>query len=106
MCHCCIRLDTNVSISKSSVLENSFFFCSCDVALAYARNAIQRTLVRWILSHFGGFVGFHTFWVLFENRPALYFCNYILITAYIIYIFYSVSKILFKIFMYKSQRFY
>ena len=24
-------------------------------------------------------------WVLFENRPALYFCNYIFITAYIIH---------------------
>ena len=46
--------------------------------------------------------------VLFENRPALYFCNYIFITAYIIYrhFFDSVSKILFKIFMYWSQRLY
>ena len=45
--------------------------------------------------------------VLFENRPALYFCNYIFITAYIIYIFFnSVSKILYKTFMYWSQRLY
>ena len=43
--------------------------------------------------------------VMFENRPALYFCNYILITAYKLYIFDSVSKILFKLFMYKSQKF-
>ena len=34
-----------------------------------------------------------TSWVLFENRPALYFCNYIFITAY------SVSKIRFKFFI-------
>ena len=43
--------------------------------------------------------------VLFENRPALYFCNFIFITANKIYIFDSVSKILFKFVMYKSQKF-
>ena len=26
-------------------------------------------------------------WVLFENRPALYFCNYIFITAHKLYNF-------------------
>ena len=33
------------------------------------------------------------------------FCNFIFITAYKIYIFDSISKILFKFFMYKSQRY-
>ena len=40
----------------------------------------------------------HSYWVLFENRPALYFFNYTFISAYKIYFFYSVSKILFRIF--------
>ena len=42
---------------------------------------------------------FNSVRVLFENRPALYFFfNYTFISAYKIYFFYSVSKILFRIF--------
>ena len=36
---------------------------------------------------FSNYIIYFILWVLFENRPALYFCNYILITAYTIYIF-------------------
>ena len=45
----------------------------------------SRSVVLWV-------------WVLFENRPALYFCNYTFISAYKIHFFYSVSKILFQFF--------
>ena len=38
MCHYCIRLNTNVSIAKSSLMWNSFFeLWVCDFVLAYAR---------------------------------------------------------------------
>ena len=30
---------------------------------------------------------YRIFWVLFENRPALYFCNYIFITPHKLYNF-------------------